>query len=82
MIWGKKYNNTSKNILSNTSNALNGIEELKILGKDYFFNKVSQNMPNSFAFYAVKYRLFQKLPRQFVEIIILSSNYNHIFIEP
>ena len=73
VIWGKKYNNTSKNILSNTSNALNGIEELKILGKDYFFNKVSQKYADSFAFYAVKYRLFQKLPRQFVEIIILSS---------
>ena len=73
VIWGKKYNTTSKNILSNTSNALNGIEELKILGKDYFFNKVSQKYSESFAFYAVKYRLFQKLPRQFVEIIILSS---------
>ena len=45
VIWGKKYNNTSKNILSNTSNALNGIEELKILGKDYFLIKYHKNIP-------------------------------------
>lgn len=73
IIWGQKYNLTAKNILSNTANAINGIEELKILGKENFFTEVSQKYSNSFAFYAAKYRLFQKLPRQFVEIIILFS---------
>ena len=41
------------------------------MGKEDFFSKIAEKYSKKFAFYAVKYRLFQKLPRQFVEIIIL-----------
>ena len=71
ITWGKNYTSSSKLLLSNTTNAINGIEELKILGKENFFSKIAEKYSERYAFYAVKYRLFQKLPRQFVEIIIL-----------
>jgi len=71
IIWGKNYTSSSKSLLSSTTNAIHGIEELKILGKEDFFSKIAEKYSKKFAFYAVKYRLFQKLPRQFVEIIIL-----------
>lgn len=71
IIWGKNYTSSSKSLLSSTTNAIHGIEELKILGKENFFSKIAEKYSKKFAFYAVKYRLFQKLPRQFVEIIIL-----------
>ena len=71
VIWGKNYTTSSKSLLSSTTNAIHGIEELKILDKDDFFSKIAEKYSKKFAFYAVKYRLFQKLPRQFVEIIIL-----------
>lgn len=71
IIWGKNYTSASKSLLSSTTNAIHGIEELKILGKENFFSKIAEKYSKKFAFYAVKYRLFQKLPRQFVEIIIL-----------
>jgi ATP-binding cassette, subfamily B, bacterial PglK len=71
VIWGKNYTSSSKSLLSSTTNAIQGIEELKILGKEYFFSKIAEKYSKKYAFYAVKYRLFQKLPRQFVEVIIL-----------
>ena len=71
IIWGKNYTSASKSLLSSTTNAIHGIEELKILGKENFFSKIAEKYSKKFAFYAVKYRLFQKLPRQFVEVIIL-----------
>lgn len=71
IIWGKNYTSASKSLLSSTTNAIHGIEELKILGKENFFSKIAEKYSKKFAFYAVKYRLFQKLPRQFVEVVIL-----------
>ena len=71
ITWGRNYTSSSKLLLSNTTNAINGIEELKILGKEDFFSKIAEKYSVRYAFYAVKYRLFQKLPRQFVEVIIL-----------
>ena len=71
ITWGRNYTSSSKLLLSNTTNAINGIEELKILGKEDFFSKIAEKYSERYAFYAVKYRLFQKLPRQFVEVIIL-----------
>ena len=71
VIWGKNYTSSSKSLLSSSTNAIQGIEELKILGKEEFFSKIAEKYSKKFAFYAVKYRLFQKLPRQFVEVIIL-----------
>ena len=71
--WGKNYNNSSKLLLLSTTNVINGLEELKILNKENIFFSISQKHSENFAFFASKYRLYQKLPRQFFEIIILSS---------
>lgn len=71
IVWGRNYTSSSKSLLSSTTNAIHGIEELKILGKENFFSKIAEKYSEQFAFYAIKYRLFQKLPRQFIEIIIL-----------
>ena len=71
IFWGEKYNFTLKKIIENTENSIESLDELKLLNNDDFFTKVIKKFSMDHAFFASKYKIFQKIPRQTLEIIVI-----------
>ena len=71
IYWGEKYNFTLKKIIENTENTIESLDELKLLNNDSYFIKIVKKFSLDHAFFAAKYKIFQKIPRQSLEVIVI-----------
>ncbi|MDC0062312.1 ABC transporter ATP-binding protein/permease [Pseudomonadota bacterium] len=70
--YGKQYTEGMANIMQGTSEVSQGIKELKTLGKEEFFlNSVNQSA-NLVAKSALKLNLYSVLPKNIIEVMLIS----------